>query len=601
MPIAEEAIGKALSAVPAGQAASPALETACDWSFLPSLKDGRKAHPVPGRPRTGAKPLSITDQRVLVLLDEHRVATTTQVSAALSLPLRTADYRLGRLREAGLVDRARPYRERGTAPFHWWLTRRGRALVHGEQPGRGGAASPHPNFLMHTAAVTGFALALAAAPSESGLVLREWRRDEEAWEHWREGDRDLHVAPDGLLRADAFGRAVAGFVEIDRGTMTQPRLRGKALRHLRYAHDRAWAGRHPWPPPLLFLTTSEDRARRLLDGVDRLRVSSRRKSRESIAFAWTGAARHLWLAACACVDEPERAVTEAVWTDASGARFTLAEGLARFAERQETLAVAAAAERARREAAERESRRRQNLWGLKGVDMELGWKIADSRVLATVRRLAAEVGEPGDDALTDEVAAWWAGRPRDGQPPMAYDLADALLARHARLWTAQAREVVALHDRGCRSHRLRRLAVEVAQGVLLERRAFDAALEAATAPRDGAVQAMAAHEDRRAAWVAGELKRLRPWQRKAAEPGLVAAFDAEHLWGCAECGAAVPEERKPRGHYGPEWQSPQNCGHCGSRMLGRWTKRPRVPTLEESLVVLRRGSPPPPAPKEPQQ
>jgi hypothetical protein len=543
--------------------------------------------------------LSVTDQRVLVLLDEHRVATTTQVSVALSLPLRTADYRLGRLREAGLVDRARPYRERGTAPFHWWLTRRGRALVHGEQPGRGGAASPHPNFLMHTAAVTGFALALAAAPAEAGLVLREWRRDEDAWEHWRDGERDLHVAPDGLLRADALGRAVAAFVEIDRGTMTQPRLRGKALRHLRYAHDRAWAGRHPWPPPLLFLTTSEDRARRLLDGVDRLRVSSRRKSRESIAFAWTGAARHLWLAACACVDDPERAVTEAVWTDASGARFTLAEGLARFAERQETFAIAAAAERARREAAEREKRRRTNLWRLRGSHMELGWALGDdSRVLATVRRLADEAGEPGDDPLTDEVAAWWADRPRDGGPPMPAEFVNAVLARHDRLWSAQARRVAALYDGGCRSHRLRRLAAEVTGGVLLESRAFDAGLEAAPAPRDGAEQALAGHEDRRAAWVAGELKRLRPWQRKAAGPGLVAAFDAEHLWGCAECGAAVPEERKPRGHYGPEWQQPQNCGHCGSRMLGRWPKRRRVTTLEESLAVLRRSTPPPPAPKE---
>lgn len=542
----------------------------------------------------------MTDQRLLVLLDEHRVATTTQVSAALSLPLRTADYRLGRLRDAGMVDRARPYRERGTAPFHWWLTRRGRALVHGEQPGRGGAASPHPNFLMHTAAVTGFALALAAAPPEAGLVLREWRRDEEAWEHWRDGDRELHVAPDGLLRAEAHGRAVVAFVEIDRGTMTQPRLRGKALRHLRYAHDRAWAGRHPWPPPLLFLTTSEDRARRLLDGVDRLRVSSRRKSRESIAFAWTGAARHLWLAACACVDDPERAVTEVVWTDASGARFTLAEGLARFAERQEAFATAAAAERARREAAEREERRRRNLWGLKGVDYEFGWKIGDHRVRAVVRRLAAEAGRPGDDPLTDEVGAWWVARPRDGGHPMPDALADALVARHARLWAAQARAVVALHEGGCRSHRLRRLAAEMTRGLLLDRRHFDSALEkAAEEDRPFAAKALAVHNERRAAWVAAELKRLRPWQRKDARPGLVAAFDAEHLWGCAECGAAVPEVPRSEGHYhGPDWQHPQHCGHCGSSKLGSWPKRRMVPTLEEALVVLRSDWPPPPAPKE---
>jgi hypothetical protein len=80
----------------------------------------------------------------------------------------------------------------------------------------------------------------------------------------------------------------------------------------------------------------------------------------------------------------------------------------------------------------------------------------------------------------------------------------------------------------------------------------------------------------------------------------VAAFDAEHLWGCAECGAAVPEVNRSEGHYrGPDWQRPEHCGHCGSSKLGSWPKRRKVPTLEEALVVLRSDWPPPPAPKEP--
>ena len=528
----------------------------------------------------------MTDQAVLVLLDEHRVATTTQVSAALSLALRTADYRLVRLRDAGLVDRARPYRERGTAPFHWWLTRRGRAVVHGERPGRGGAAKPHPIFLLHTAAVTGFALALAAG-GDSGLVLREWRRDEDAWEHWRNGEVDLHVAPDGLLRATAQGKDVAAFVEIDRGTMTQPRLRGKALRHLRYAHDRAWAGRHPWPPPLLLVTTSDERARRFLDGVEHLRQPTRRKIRESIAFAWTGAARHLWIAACAWVDDPERAVTEAVWTDASGARFTLAEGLAAFAARQEALAAEAAAERARREAAEREEQAKNRFHRLLREAKRVESSADDGRVGRMARRLADEARQPGTvDPLVQEVADWWGTGGAEGSTPMPPGLAEELRSRHAAVWSDQARRVVALHASGCRSFRLRRLAVEVAEGLALDDNHFAFELRrAGEVDADYEAKERAVYESRRRHWVGCRLKEMRPWQRRAAAAGLVQRYDDEHLWGCRRCGGAVPDVAAQSWERG-DWTPPTRCSHCASERLDPWPQRQSVPTLEESVAVL---------------
>ena len=67
--------------------------------------------------------LSPIDHQLLFLLNAHRVLTTPQLIALTERPERTVDYRLSRLRSAGLVDRMRPYAASGSAPFFWWLTR----------------------------------------------------------------------------------------------------------------------------------------------------------------------------------------------------------------------------------------------------------------------------------------------------------------------------------------------------------------------------------------------------------------------------------------------------------------------------------------------
>jgi len=43
----------------------------------------------------------------------------------LGRPERTVDYRLSRLRTNGVVDRTRPYAASGSAPYFWWLPRKG--------------------------------------------------------------------------------------------------------------------------------------------------------------------------------------------------------------------------------------------------------------------------------------------------------------------------------------------------------------------------------------------------------------------------------------------------------------------------------------------
>ncbi len=45
------------------------------------------------------------------------------------VPDRTLRYRTERLTRLGLVGRSRPYRDKGSAPFHYWPTRASDAFV----------------------------------------------------------------------------------------------------------------------------------------------------------------------------------------------------------------------------------------------------------------------------------------------------------------------------------------------------------------------------------------------------------------------------------------------------------------------------------------
>jgi hypothetical protein len=78
--------------------------------------------------------LSAVDYELVGLLHTHRVLTTPQLINLIGRPERTVDYRLSRLRTSGVVGRTRPYAASGSAPFYWWLTRRGARLVEGTSP-----------------------------------------------------------------------------------------------------------------------------------------------------------------------------------------------------------------------------------------------------------------------------------------------------------------------------------------------------------------------------------------------------------------------------------------------------------------------------------
>src|SRR5229473_3192323 len=203
------------------------------------------------------------DRSLLTLLSEQRVLTQTQLERLLAdTPARTLRYRTERLTRLGLLGRSRPYREKGSAPFHYWPTRASDAFVRGEPLPRGGErAEPNPQFLHHAERLSELYVLLAVQAPTVGLRLHEFKREGEARETFRADGRERALAPDALIHLhDETGRGLLGFVELDLGTMSHARLKTKAAGYAAYASEAAWAERHPFCPCLLFLTTTDARA-----------------------------------------------------------------------------------------------------------------------------------------------------------------------------------------------------------------------------------------------------------------------------------------------------------------------------------------------------
>jgi hypothetical protein len=226
----------------------------------------------PRRQAGPTRPLSDLDLRVLSLLSRHRVLTQNQLAAIIpGVPARTLRYRCARLARMGLAGRSRPYRERGSAPFHLWPTRLGEARVAGGPPPRGGERrEPNPLFLAHAAGLSDVYVALETTLPAS-ISLSRFEREGEAREPFAaEGGHGRAVAPDALIEiTDAEGRALLAFLELDMGTMSHRRLRQKAAGYADYARAEAWRERHRFCPALLFLTTTGKRARSFLAAMEK--------------------------------------------------------------------------------------------------------------------------------------------------------------------------------------------------------------------------------------------------------------------------------------------------------------------------------------------
>jgi hypothetical protein len=254
-----------------------------------SSSDGTRPTRAGSSARTPA--LSDLDRRILDLLSFLRVLTQTQLASLMSPEIqpRTLRYRTARLAKLGLVGRTRPYRERGSAPHHLWPTRKGEAIAEGEPPPRGGERrEPNPLFLAHAAAISELYVALKTGLPD-GLRLAGFEREAEAREAFRGYDGKEHaVAPDACIHvAEPDGRILLGLVELDLGTMSARQLKAKAEGYGEYAKLEGWRQRNEYCPPLLFITTSEKRARSFL-AICRRTVDERR-----VLVAATGLARDI--------------------------------------------------------------------------------------------------------------------------------------------------------------------------------------------------------------------------------------------------------------------------------------------------------------------
>ncbi|HET7053575.1 MAG TPA: replication-relaxation family protein [Solirubrobacterales bacterium] len=242
-------------------------------------------------PSTRTPALSDLDRRILDLLSFLRVLTQTQLAKLMSpeTPPRTVRYRTARLAKLGLIGRTRPYRERGSAPHHLWPTRKGEAIAEGGPPSRGGERrEPNPLFLAHAASISELYVALKTGLPD-GLELTGFEREAEAREAFRGYDGKEHaVAPDACIQVkEADGRVLLGLVELDLGTMSARQLKAKAEGYGEYVKREGWRQRNSYCPPLLFITTSEKRARSFLA------TCRRTVDRERMLVAATGSARDI--------------------------------------------------------------------------------------------------------------------------------------------------------------------------------------------------------------------------------------------------------------------------------------------------------------------
>ena len=182
------------------------------------------------------------DRQLCRLLAEHRVLTIHQLTQLAFSNRDTAQDRLTTLHRLGLVDRFRPHRTPGSAPYHYVLGPLGAALL---------AAHHHPDpvpalvgyrrdrtlalaysqRLAHLVGVNSFFCALThTARHQNGAELERWWSEQTCAAHW-----GRLVRPDGYGRWREHDTGVEFFLEYDRGSEPLARLAGKLPGYLALA------------------------------------------------------------------------------------------------------------------------------------------------------------------------------------------------------------------------------------------------------------------------------------------------------------------------------------------------------------------------------
>ena len=563
---------------------SSGLLRSSSQSLIPSAgaKEREQARKVRTVSRRAAlDQLSGTDREIVAVLSEHRVATTQQIAVVLELPERTARYRLDRLWKLGMCGGRQPYADQGSAPYHWWPSRLADAFHRGRELPRGGEREePQEQFLRHAAAITGLYVALARLAPSLGWELLAFSREVEAREEFTLKDRQAAIVPDAFVVVRDGEAEYRAMVEIDRGTMSIPRLSRKLSLHLGWVDSGVWSERHPFVPALLVATTTPRRVEQVVaKAEERVRTESRAATTHSGAMAIA----HMVIGATDCVDRPEAAVADPVWRRRGGSGgLRLVDLLREPWERwqAETAEQAAAAEDARRDleaflGSERLRETLQNLnrnWsGINSHDEHLQSQTENDN---TTLRLLLN----GTDPMTPlERRAWgffarrteinrYLGRPIEvsEQFPMSSEEQEATTSLRED-WFARQRELVAsLHARYPHVPWVLRAIRELDAGKLLghdtwrkrhDRTKSDLVELKRLQGRSLDYPKWREHEVSRRQWGANVIAR----HTAKSKLRLARAIDEEQLRACPECEQLVVPSRDDY-----QYQAGY-CPFCGSR------------------------------------
>ncbi len=492
--------------------------------------------------------LADIDRRLLAVLCEHRVVRQDQLQRLFpGIPQRTLRYRTRRLHDLGLVGRSRPYRERGSAPNHHWPTRRADCLASGERVPRGGERrEPNPLFLAHSAALTDLYVTLALDAPAAGLTLFDYRREGAAREPFEHAGRQRALAPDAfVILLDERERKFGALVELDLGTMSHARLRQKADLYAAYTAAGTWREQHLFLPALLFLTTTEVRALRFLETLQRAFAESQRRG--------YGRTR-LVAAAGALALQPkelprERCLAGLESSEPVGLIDVLEAARAPYEQAEH-------AKQKRREALQRKRARLHEdpAFARRALERFMGTESLYLQDLGPVNRqvvgiLAASTGEPCPEerdalrTLVDDLQTTLLHPgPPHTSPPSAetHQAVTSLVAFYRERQQQLVKQLAADHGVG---PRLRRAHRRLDEGALLDHR------RVAALPRTAARDALAREEQqqRRLAYLAWRadaaralVRRTGPLARLAHSPEeFHAQLDDEYLWTCPSCSELV--------------------------------------------------------------
>ncbi len=536
-----------------------------------SSSSPRGTRPTRARSPAASAPLSDLDRRILDLLSFLRVLTQTQLARSMSpeIPPRTLRYRTARLAKLGLIGRTRPYRERGSAPHHLWPTRKGEAIAEGGPPPRGGERrEPNPLFLAHAAAISELYVALKTALPD-GLKLTGFEREAEAREAFRGYDGKEHaVAPDACVQIEeADGRVLVALVELDLGTMSARQLKAKAEGYGEYVEREGWRQRNSYCPPLLFVTTSEKRARSFLA------TCSRTVDQSQMLVAATGSARDIGRSLTA----PEWLAGEREGVDLlailQGARRPYDEVLKQ--EQEERRERDAERERLRSDpvalrAHLRKWRHRD--WGIQrlGPDAAKALEITverDEELAEAESRALLALGEMLADPLRLQLAE---GEPSAERQPVLVELVERQQAR-------QLEEVEGLAERVGEGPALRKARGRIQDGELLA--VADLSGLRLAAEDDG--RSLKEQERLRVAYLSDREERaLYRWKSQrlitrlhSGPEDFLEGIDRKSLRICRSCEeVAYPDSDRASYERGRRRDVAFRCHFCGSEKLAEWER-----------------------------